>query len=85
MRAIEETIERVCNRPDVRCVSFRQLADWLDAQDPAVLDKLRRLKVGEAPKAGWAAYLATEPSPAPKGAPGAPRASASGASAAGQG
>ncbi|MBA2945078.1 hypothetical protein [Streptomyces himalayensis] len=71
MRAIEETIERVCNKRDVRCVSFRQLADWLDAQDPAVLDKLRELKVGEAPKAGWARYLAAEPSPAPKGAPGA--------------
>ncbi|MER5178905.1 hypothetical protein ABT009_11120 [Streptomyces sp. NPDC002896] len=85
MRAIEETIERVCNKPDVRCVSFRQLADWLDAQDPAVLDKLRRLEVGEAPKAGWAAYLAAEPSPAPKGAPGAstPRGSTSGTSASG--
>jgi hypothetical protein len=77
MRAIEETIERVCNKRDVRCVSFRQLADWLDAQDPAVLDKLRELKVGEAPKAGWARYLAADPSPAPKGAPGA---STSGAS-----
>ena len=24
----------VCHRTDVRCVSFQQLADWLDAQDP---------------------------------------------------
>ncbi len=41
MRAIEETIAHVCVQSEVRCVSFRQLADWLDAQDPAVLAKLR--------------------------------------------
>lgn len=72
MRAIEETIESVCNKKDVRCVSFRQLADWLDAQDPAVLDKLRALKVGQEPKGGWPAYLTARPAPAPKGVPGAP-------------
>ncbi|QGV82659.1 hypothetical protein EIZ62_14715 [Streptomyces ficellus] len=65
MRAIEETIANVCGRSEVRCVSFRQLADWLDAQDPAVLAKLRTLKVGEAPKAGWTAFLAAQPSGAP--------------------
>ncbi|WP_455568612.1 hypothetical protein [Streptomyces inhibens] len=27
--------------------SFRQLCDWLDAQDPQVLANLRRLNVGE--------------------------------------
>ncbi|MGA4865792.1 hypothetical protein ACPB9J_24450 [Streptomyces lavendulocolor] len=74
MRAIEETIANVCVRSEVRCVSFRQLADWLDAQDPAVLAKLRTLKVGEAPKDGWPAFLAARPaaaaSPAvPAGAP----------------
>ena len=52
MRAVEEVIETVCTKPDVRCVSFRQLADWLDAQDPKTLEKLRTLQVGEAPKAG---------------------------------
>ncbi|WP_330239778.1 hypothetical protein [Streptomyces sp. NBC_00525] len=57
MRAIEETIATVCTKEEVRCVSFRQLADWLDAQDPAVLAKLRTLKVGQAPKAGWPAFL----------------------------
>ncbi|MGC9543570.1 hypothetical protein [Streptomyces sp. UG1] len=72
MRAVEEVIEAVCNKPDVRCVSFRQLADWLDAQDPAVLKKLRTLGVGEAPKQGWAAFLSKHPAPAPKGVPGAP-------------
>ncbi|MFW6690145.1 hypothetical protein [Streptomyces sp. MAR4 CNX-425] len=57
MRAVEETIKEVCPREDVRCVSFRQLADWLDAQDPRTLAKLRRLQVGQAPKAGWERYL----------------------------
>ncbi|MGW6795918.1 polysaccharide deacetylase family protein [Streptomyces chartreusis] len=72
MRAVEEVVEAVCNKPDVRCVSFRQLADWLDAQDPAVLRKLRTLEVGEAPKQGWASFLSGHPAPAPKGIPGAP-------------
>ncbi|MGW6570090.1 hypothetical protein [Streptomyces sp. NPDC054975] len=64
MRAIEETIATVCVQKDVKCVSFRQLADWLDAQDPAVIAKMRTLKVGEAPKGGWATFLAPQP-PAP--------------------
>jgi hypothetical protein len=74
MRAVEETIERVCTKREVRCVSFRQLADWLDAQDPKTLDKLRTLKVGQAPKQGWASFLSGRPAaaPAPKGVPGAP-------------
>ncbi|MEV6103100.1 hypothetical protein AB0M28_00075 [Streptomyces sp. NPDC051940] len=58
MRAIEHTIRTVCRRTEVRCVSFRQLTDWLDAQDPAVLAKLRGLDVGQAPEGGWAEYLA---------------------------
>lgn len=61
MRAIEETIATVCVKRDVKCVSFRQLADWLDAQDPQVLAKLHRLKVGKAPKDGWANFLAARP------------------------
>ncbi|MYW70351.1 hypothetical protein GTY65_40840 [Streptomyces sp. SID8379] len=75
MRAVEETIEKVCNKPDVRCVSFHQLADWLDAQDTKTLRKLTELTVGEAPKEGWEAFLnGGKPAPAPKGVPGAPAA-----------
>ncbi|MER6673831.1 hypothetical protein [Streptomyces sp. NPDC000983] len=74
MRAIEEVIEGVCTKPEVRCVSFRQLADWLDAQDPKALDRLTTLTVGQAPKQGWASFLADRPAPAPKGVPGAPAA-----------
>ncbi|MFF4902058.1 hypothetical protein [Streptomyces sp. NPDC001068] len=72
MRAIDEVIENVCNKPEVRCVSFHQLADWLDAQDPKVLARLRTLDVGEAPRQGWASFLSGRPAPAPKGVPGAP-------------
>ncbi|MEI7034211.1 hypothetical protein [Streptomyces pratensis] len=61
MRAIEETMAKVCTKEAVRCVSFRQLADWLDAQDPKVLAKLATLGVGEAPKGGWSSYLAAQP------------------------
>ncbi|MGC5535472.1 hypothetical protein [Streptomyces sp. SR-10] len=60
MRAIEETIAKVCTKEGVRCVSFRQLADWLDAQDPKTLAKLTTLGVGEAPKTGWSSYLGTQ-------------------------
>lgn len=63
MRAIEETIKTVCTKEGVRCVSFRQLADWLDAQDPATLAKLGTLKVGQAPKGGWASFLGGAASP----------------------
>ncbi|MEU9974064.1 hypothetical protein [Streptomyces sp. NPDC051014] len=72
MRAIDDVVENVCNKPEVRCVSFHQLADWLDAQDPKVLARLRTLEVGEAPRQGWASFLSDRPAPAPKGVPGAP-------------
>lgn len=63
MRAIEQTIKTVCPKEGVRCVSFKQLADWLDAQDPATLAKLGTLKVGQAPGTGWASFLAGSTSP----------------------
>ncbi|MGN3958708.1 hypothetical protein ACGV4K_26955 [Streptomyces sp. WAC8370] len=74
MRAVEEVVETVCKKEEVRCVSFRQLADWLDAQDPKVLKKLGTLGVGQAPEKGWASFLSAAPAPAPKGVPGAPAA-----------
>lgn len=72
MRAVEETVKNVCVQEDVRCVSFRQLADWLDAQDPATLAALGGLKVGQKPEQGWPAFLGTAPgkatgSPVPAG------------------
>ncbi|MFX4292728.1 hypothetical protein [Streptomyces bohaiensis] len=69
MDAIEDVVADVCPREEVRCVSFRQLVDWLDAQDPAVLEELRGLGVGEAPAGGWGAFPAgPAPADAPEGA-----------------
>ncbi|WP_411103782.1 hypothetical protein [Streptomyces sp. cmx-4-9] len=68
MRAVEESIESMCTKPEVRCVPFRELADWLDAQDPKVLEWMRTLDVGEAPKQGWDRFLTAGP-PAKPAAP----------------
>lgn len=56
MRAVEDVMLQMSQEADTHLVSFRQLCDWLDLQDPAVLAKLRRL--GGAPAEGWADYLA---------------------------
>ncbi|MFB7911857.1 hypothetical protein ACFC1T_36030 [Kitasatospora sp. NPDC056076] len=47
MDAVEDVVKNVCHQDGVRCVSFRQVADWLDAQDPKVLDRLRQLDPGQ--------------------------------------
>ncbi len=45
----------------MRCVSFRQLVDWPDVQNPLVLEKLRVLDVGKRPSGGgWKRDLAAE-------------------------
>ncbi|WP_330294728.1 hypothetical protein [Streptomyces sp. NBC_00503] len=49
MKAIEDVMKDVCPREDVRCVSFKELADWMDAQDPKVLAQLRLLDPAQAP------------------------------------
>ncbi|ANZ17205.1 hypothetical protein O1L44_16070 [Streptomyces noursei] len=61
MKAVEEAIKEICPREGVRCVSFKQLSDWLDVQDPQVLAKLQDLPVGRAPEDGWAVYLSDTP------------------------
>ncbi|MFI5666252.1 hypothetical protein [Streptomyces sp. NPDC051704] len=55
MKAVEDVMKDVCPRQDVRCVSFRELADWLDAQDPKVLAQLRGLDPAQAPD--WASLI----------------------------
>ncbi|GAA5009984.1 hypothetical protein GCM10025734_53500 [Kitasatospora paranensis] len=52
MQAVEDVVKSVCHRDGVRCVSFEELADWLDAQDPKVLERLRGLDPGQ--PADWA-------------------------------
>ncbi|MEU9115123.1 hypothetical protein AB0D04_25880 [Streptomyces sp. NPDC048483] len=49
MDAVEEAVKHIADEKhkDVRLVSFRQLCDWLDVQDPQVLAGLRGLGVGQ--------------------------------------
>jgi hypothetical protein len=49
MRAVDRVVENVCTKKDVRCVSFRELADWLDVQRPEVLAQLRTLDPAQSP------------------------------------
>ncbi|MER7110490.1 hypothetical protein [Streptomyces sp. NPDC000229] len=51
MDAVEDVMRKVCPRKEVRCVSFRELTDWLDAQDPKVLAQWRTLDPAQ--PAGW--------------------------------
>ncbi|GLV98532.1 hypothetical protein ACIP46_05990 [Streptomyces lavendulae] len=71
MRAVEESIQTMCTKPEVRCVPFRELADWLDAQDPKTLEWMRTLDVGQAPKDGWTKFLTAGPPAAQPTAPAA--------------
>ncbi|MDH6110744.1 hypothetical protein P3T36_003113 [Kitasatospora sp. MAP12-15] len=57
MDAVEEVLKTIADKPEVRLVSFRQLIQWLEVQDPAVLRKLQSLPVGQAPSEGWSSFL----------------------------
>jgi len=57
MNAVEEAFKAIAGKPEVRLVSFRQLVQWLEVQDPAVLKKLQSLGPGESPAGGWQTYL----------------------------
>jgi hypothetical protein len=57
MNAVEEVFRTIAGQPEVRLVSFRQLVQWLEAQDPGMLRKLQALEVGQAPPGGWSSYL----------------------------
>ncbi|GAA5029949.1 polysaccharide deacetylase family protein [Streptomyces siamensis] len=59
MDAVEQAIARIAEHDEVRMVSFRQLVEWLEVQDPAVLRKLRTLSPGQSPLGGWAEFLGT--------------------------
>ena len=49
--ALTRFLLRACRLPEVRCASFREVADWLDNQSDA---KLARLRVGRFPHASRA-------------------------------
>ncbi|MHC5902434.1 polysaccharide deacetylase family protein [Streptomyces sp. S6] len=61
MDSVEEAFKHIAAEKekgaDVRMVSFRQFVDWLDVQKPEVLEKLRKLEVGQKPAGGWKAYM----------------------------
>ncbi|MGD1222840.1 hypothetical protein AB9Q10_30950 [Streptomyces krungchingensis] len=61
MDAVEQAFTHVARQredgADIRLVSFRDFADWLDVQRPEVLAKLRSLEVGERPAGGWKTFL----------------------------
>ncbi|GAA2143847.1 hypothetical protein GCM10009760_30670 [Kitasatospora kazusensis] len=67
MDAVEAAMAEIAGHPEVKLVSFRQLVQWLEVQDPAVLRKLQGLGPGEAPAGGWDGLLGTAASAASPG------------------
>jgi len=49
MKAIDQVVENVCTKKDVKCVSFKELASWLDVQKPETLQRLRNLDPAQSP------------------------------------
>ncbi|MFI7497509.1 hypothetical protein ACIBVL_03175 [Streptomyces sp. NPDC049687] len=49
MNAVDDVIKNVCTKKDVKCVSFKELADWMDVQSPATLERLRSLDPAQSP------------------------------------
>jgi hypothetical protein len=41
VHALTHVLRRACRLPEVRCVSYRELANWLDATPPRVLARYR--------------------------------------------
>ncbi|MGW4877317.1 hypothetical protein ACWEPI_12225 [Streptomyces sp. NPDC004262] len=56
MKAIDRIIPKICTQKGVKCVSFKELADWMDAQDPETLARLRSLDPAQAP-ADWSSVV----------------------------
>jgi peptidoglycan/xylan/chitin deacetylase (PgdA/CDA1 family) len=57
-RALARVLLRACRLPEVRCVSFRELVDWLDVQPRA---RLRRYRLGRFPRFGSSHRAARPP------------------------
>lgn len=49
--ALTRFLLRACKLPEVRCASFKELADWLDRQPPRLLARYRADRFPRAPKA----------------------------------
>ncbi|MFJ2816906.1 hypothetical protein [Streptomyces sp. NPDC087294] len=49
MKAIDQVVRNICGKKGVQCVSFKELADWLDVQRPETLQRLRDLDPAQSP------------------------------------
>ncbi|MFR9791407.1 hypothetical protein ACL07V_22580 [Streptomyces sp. MB22_4] len=49
MKAIDQVIPKICTKKGVKCVSFKELADWMDVQKPSTLAALRSLDPAQSP------------------------------------
>ncbi|MEW2297270.1 hypothetical protein ABZ719_31990 [Streptomyces sp. NPDC006743] len=49
MKSIDQVIKNVCTKEGVKCVSFKELADWMDVQKPETLQALRGLDPAQSP------------------------------------
>ncbi|MEV6024150.1 hypothetical protein [Streptomyces sp. NPDC052036] len=49
MKAVDQVVKNVCTKKGVKCVSFKELADWLDVQKPETLQRLRALDPAQSP------------------------------------
>ncbi|WNM34859.1 hypothetical protein RKE30_33070 [Streptomyces sp. Li-HN-5-11] len=49
MKAIDKIIPQICTKKGVKCVSFKELADWMDVQKPSTLQALRGLDPAQSP------------------------------------
>ncbi|MFC8512015.1 hypothetical protein [Streptomyces sp. NPDC057257] len=49
MKAVDRIVKNVCTKKGVKCVSFKELADWLDVQKPETLAQLRSLDPAQSP------------------------------------
>ncbi|MET8611155.1 MULTISPECIES: polysaccharide deacetylase family protein [Streptomyces] len=49
MKAIDQIIPKICTKKGVKCVSFKELADWMDVQKPSTLAALRTLDPAQSP------------------------------------
>ncbi|MFY4717802.1 hypothetical protein [Streptomyces sp. LaBMicrA B280] len=49
MKSIDRIIPKICTKKGVKCVSFKELADWMDVQKPSTLAALRSLDPAQSP------------------------------------
>ncbi len=49
MKAVDQVVKNICAKRGVKCVSFKELAEWLDVQKPETLQRLRGLDPAQSP------------------------------------